>query len=147
MTYRLSLLLVFFIYCATPRNINDNQTHHFPATTEKATVLPPKENFYIFLMAGQSNMAGRGFVEPGDTISTTRILTLNKNNEWVYAKEPLHYYEPGRTGLDCGLSFAKKLARKYKKANNYRVSALCYRRKFYRAMARRLHLQGRNSLF
>jgi len=115
MPYKLSPLLVFFIYCAAPRNINETQTHHFPATTEKVVVLPPKENFYIFLMAGQSNMAGRGFVEPGDTISTTRILTLNKNNEWVYAKEPLHYYEPGRTGLDCGLSFAKKLARKYKK--------------------------------
>ena len=115
MPYRLSLLLVFFIYCAAPRNISDFQTHHFPTTTEKVTVLPPKENFYIFLMAGQSNMAGRGFVEPGDTISNTRILTLNKNNEWVYAKEPLHYYEPGRTGLDCGLSFAKKLAGKYKK--------------------------------
>ena len=97
MHFKLSLLLVFFIYCSAPRNINSTQTHHFPTTTEKATVLPPKENFYIFLMAGQSNMAGRGFVEPVDTISNPRILTLNKNNEWVYTKEPLHYYEPGRT--------------------------------------------------
>ena len=63
-------------------------------------------------MAGQSNMAGRGFVEGEDTISSPRILALNKQNEWVYAKEPLHYYEPGRTGLDCGLSFAKELSKK-----------------------------------
>jgi len=29
------------------------------------------------------------------------------------AKEPLHYYEPLRTGLDCGLSFGKKLSSLY----------------------------------
>src|SRR4030095_10614678 len=49
-----------------------------------------------------------------DTVSSTMVLALNKNNEWVYAKEPLHYYEPSRTGLDCGLSFGKKLATLYK---------------------------------
>lgn len=62
-------------------------------------------------MAGQSNMAGRGLVEPQDTISDARILTINKDNEIVLAKEPLHYYEPSRTGLDCGLSFARTLLR------------------------------------
>ena len=115
MHYRLSILLVFFIYCATPRKINETQTHHFPVTIGRATILPAKENFYIFLMAGQSNMAGRGFVEAEDTLSSPQVLTLNKNNEWVYAKEPLHYYEPGRTGLDCGLSFGKELSKKYGK--------------------------------
>lgn len=58
-------------------------------------------------------MAGRGFVQPQDTVSSPLVLTLNKNNEWVYAKEPLHYYEPSRTGLDCGLSFGKKLSELY----------------------------------
>ena len=60
-------------------------------------------------------MAGRGFVQPQDTIASDRVLTLNATNEWVYAKEPLHYYEPGRTGLDCGLSFGKELASLYGK--------------------------------
>ena len=54
-------------------------------------------------------MAGRGFVEPEDTISNNRIISLDENHEWVYAKEPLHFYEPNLTGLDCGLSFAKAL--------------------------------------
>ena len=63
-------------------------------------------------MAGQSNMAGRGIVEGEDTISSPLVWALNKNNEWVYAKEPLHYYEPTRTGLDCGLSFGKGLSKK-----------------------------------
>ena len=60
-------------------------------------------------------MAGRGFVQPQDTISSRLVLALDKNNEWVYAKEPLHYYESLRTGLDCGLSFGKKLAALYNK--------------------------------
>lgn len=89
--------------------------NHFPAFIEKANDLPAKENFYLFIMAGQSNMAGRGFVQPQDTLSSVQVLTLDKNNEWVYAKEPLHYYEPARTGLDCGLSFGKKLASLYGK--------------------------------
>lgn len=73
--------------------------------------LPPKDNVWAFLMAGQSNMAGRGEVEPIDTLPDNRILTINKNDEIVVAKEPLHYYEPTRTGLDCGLSFARRLLR------------------------------------
>ena len=52
---------------------------------------------------------GRGFVEPADTVPDPRILTVNLNNEWVLAKEPLHQYQPKLTGLDCGMSFAKEL--------------------------------------
>ena len=64
------------------------------------------------MMAGQSNMAGRGFVEPQDTISSYNVITINKNNEWIYAKEPLHFYEPNLTGLDCGLAFGKELSKR-----------------------------------
>jgi hypothetical protein len=81
----------------------------FPKQIIMANDLPSKQNVWVFLMAGQSNMAGRGTVEPSDTIPDTRILTINQNNEIVVAKEPLHYYEPTRTGLDCGLSFARAL--------------------------------------
>lgn len=88
---------------------------HFPVFSEKAKELPAKENFYLFIMAGQSNMAGRGMIQPQDTLSSVQVLTLDKNDEWVYAKEPLHFYEPTRTGLDCGLSFGKKLVSLYGK--------------------------------
>jgi len=84
-------------------------TTFFPKQRELAKDLPEKKNVWVFLMAGQSNMAGRGLVEPQDTISDARIFTINKDNEIVFAKEPLHYYEPTRTGLDCGLSFARTL--------------------------------------
>jgi len=69
----------------------------------------PKKEKWVFIMAGQSNMAGRGIVEPQDTIRDATIFTLNKEMELDVAKEPLHFYEPKLAGLDCGLSFAKEL--------------------------------------
>ncbi|MEO8404252.1 MAG: sialate O-acetylesterase [Chitinophagaceae bacterium] len=107
--------LFLFLSCTAPKKIIEDQSNHFPVTEEKVNTLPQKDKFYIFIMAGQSNMAGRGFVQPSDTVSSPNVLVLNKNNVWVHAKEPLHYYEPGRTGLDCGLSFGKKLSSLYGK--------------------------------
>ena len=71
-----------------------------------------KENVWVFIMAGQSNMAGRGTVEAEDTVSDKRIFSINKDGQIITAKEPLHFYEPERTGLDCGFSFAKTLIAK-----------------------------------
>ena len=68
-----------------------------------------KKEKWVFILAGQSNMAGRGIVEPQDTIIDPTIFTLTKDMELVVAKEPLHFYEPKLTGLDCGLSFSKEL--------------------------------------
>lgn len=116
MHQKIIILLLIVLSCTTPKNSDKATTSIFPTTIEKVTAVPGRNHFYIFLMAGQSNMAGRGIIEAGDTAASPLILTLDKKNEWVYAKEPLHYYEPGRTGLDCGLSFAKELSKKYGKA-------------------------------
>jgi hypothetical protein len=89
----------------------DDRTRFFPKTELKAGQLPAKEDLWVFILAGQSNMAGRGLVEPQDTIPDRRIFTINKTGEIIIAKEPLHFYEPTLTGLDCGLSFAKALIR------------------------------------
>ncbi len=85
------------------------QKTFFPTKVEVVEEVPGKDQFWIFMMAGQSNMAGRGFVEPEDTVSDDHILVLDEHNRWILAKEPLHFYEPKLTGLDCGLSFARKL--------------------------------------
>ncbi len=85
------------------------RTRYFPKTVEKVTKIPPKNNVWVFLLAGQSNMAGRGWVESQDTMTDERLLTINKKNEVILAKEPLHFYEPSRTGLDCGMSFGRAL--------------------------------------
>ncbi len=92
-----------------------NKAENIKDVKEEVNNMPSKENFYIFILAGQSNMAGRGIVEPQDTISSQYVLSLNSSNEWIYAKEPLHYYEPERAGLDCGLSFGKSLSVLYRK--------------------------------
>ncbi|MEP5341800.1 MAG: sialate O-acetylesterase [Algibacter sp.] len=85
------------------------RTINFPKVEVKPKTIPKKKEVWAFIMAGQSNMAGRGFVEPKDTISSERILTINKNNELIQAKAPLNIYEPKMSGLDCGMSFANKL--------------------------------------
>ena len=40
--------------------------------------LPPKEKFLLVLLAGQSNMAGRGFVQDSDKIPSPRVVMLDK---------------------------------------------------------------------
>jgi hypothetical protein len=94
----LSIFLIFCSYKAIVGKTNMNTVS--------------KENVWIFIMAGQSNMAGRGIVEAEDTVADKRILSINKDGQLILAKEPLHFYEPERIGLDCGLSFAKTLITK-----------------------------------
>lgn len=93
--------------CATQKSFN--KTPIFPNSISVPTDIPDKDEVWVFLMAGQSNMAGRAIVEARDTIPNERILSISKNGELIVAKEPLHFYEPGMAGLDCGLSFGKTL--------------------------------------
>ncbi|MEP0369099.1 MAG: sialate O-acetylesterase [Cyclobacteriaceae bacterium] len=66
-----------------------------------------KRNTWVFIMAGQSNMAGRGSLEAQDSLTNKKIITIDSLNNWIPASEPLHFYEKG--GLDCGMSFAQAL--------------------------------------
>lgn len=88
----------------------DERTQYFPKQQIPIRQLPSKDKVWVFIMAGQSNMAGRGLVAPQDTVPQQNIITINDKNEWIQAKEPLHFYQPNLTGLDCGMSFARKLA-------------------------------------
>ena len=75
----------------------------------EAVKLPPKEKFYLVLLAGQSNMAGRGFVEDADKVPNPRILMLNRDLEWVPAVDPVHY-DKKTAGVGPGKHFAELLA-------------------------------------
>ncbi|MEN8230652.1 MAG: sialate O-acetylesterase [Bacteroidota bacterium] len=86
-----------------------NSTENFPKQQIKVKKLPARQNVWVFILAGQSNMAGRGVVEPMDTLPDKRIITISKEQEWILAKEPLHFYEPKLAGLDCGLSFGREM--------------------------------------
>ncbi len=65
-------------------------------------------NFHIYLLAGQSNMAGRGETDAESKITDPRILMLNKSNEWVPATDPVHFDKPV-AGVGPGLAFAKEM--------------------------------------
>jgi hypothetical protein len=67
-----------------------------------------KEKFHLYLLIGQSNMAGRGIVEPQDTIENIRILRLNRNGDWDLAKEPVQFDKNG-VGVGPGLAFAREM--------------------------------------
>ena len=71
--------------------------------------LPPKEKFYLVLLAGQSNMAGRGFVEDADKIPNPRVLMLDRELKWVPAVDPVHY-DKKTAGVGPGKRFAELLA-------------------------------------
>lgn len=108
------LILIGIIFLAASTKAQEQVKEHertglFPKTETKPPALPEKEKIWVFILAGQSNMAGRGKVEASDTLPDPRILSINKHGELIHAKEPLHFYEPGMAGLDCGLSFAKAL--------------------------------------
>lgn len=103
------VLLSILLFVSCNKKIVVERTTYFPKQTELNTDAMNNQNVWVFILAGQSNMAGRGIVEPQDTISNKRILSINKNGQLIIAKEPLHFYEPTLTGLDCGYSFGKAL--------------------------------------
>lgn len=108
MNNRLTYLILFTVaFCSI--NVQGQRTLNFPKSVEYVENMPHPDSLWIFMMVGQSNMAGRGFVQPQDTIPNKRILTVDSLGKWTYAKEPLNFNEPKMRGLDCGLSFANKL--------------------------------------
>ena len=74
-----------------------------------APPLPGKDDFHLFLLAGQSNMAGRGAIEAEDQVPHPRVLALNAAGEWVPAVAPLHW-DKSVAGVGLGRSFGIALA-------------------------------------
>jgi carbohydrate esterase-like sialic acid-specific acetylesterase len=71
--------------------------------------LPAKEQFHLFLLVGQSNMAGRGVVEEQDRKPDKRVLMFTKEGEWAPAVDPMHWDKPV-AGVGLGRTFAMKVA-------------------------------------
>jgi hypothetical protein len=63
----------------------------------------------IFLLAGQSNMAGRGHVEAEDRATDPRVLMLDRAEQWVPAADPMHVDKP-IAGVGPGRSFGLAVA-------------------------------------
>ena len=68
-------------------------------------------NLELFLLIGQSNMAGRGVIEAQDREELPGIYVLDKDLHWRVASDPLHFDKPAIAGAGIGRSFARRLRR------------------------------------
>ena len=64
----------------------------------------------IFLLIGQSNMAGRGQVEAQDQAPHPRVMMLTRELAWVPAVDPMHFDKPERIGTGLGKTFGAVVA-------------------------------------
>ena len=95
----LLFLCLLFSSCSSTKNI----------TSTSAKDLSAKKNFHLYLLMGQSNMAGRGKVDALDTLTHPRVMMLDKNMNWVPAKDPMHF-DKSAAGTGLGLTFGKIMA-------------------------------------
>jgi Carbohydrate esterase, sialic acid-specific acetylesterase len=71
----------------------------------------PDPGFELYILAGQSNMAGRGPLTASlKTEGNERVLTLTKDRKWVPARHPLHFDKPAMVGAGPGLAFGMAMA-------------------------------------
>ena len=68
---------------------------------------PAPENLQLFLLIGQSNMSGRGLVEPQDRVPIARVYSLNQDLQWVPALDPIQLER--LAGVSLGRSFGREL--------------------------------------
>ena len=75
----------------------------------RAAVPEEKASFHLFLLVGQSNMAGRGELDELARTPHPRVLSLAKDGTWVPAVDPLHFDKPRIVGVGPGRAFAEAL--------------------------------------
>jgi len=91
------------------------QTEKTPDATASAQPLRmpegvTKDKFYLYLLVGQSNMAGRGKITPEDLETNPHVYALGVDGQWVLGKAPLHHDIKTR-GVGPGLTFGKAMAK------------------------------------
>jgi hypothetical protein len=77
---------------------------------ESAPDLPPRDRFHVYLLIGQSNMAGRGMLDPATAVSSVRVLKYTSEVGWAPGTEPLHPPKSGKGGAGLAASFARAMA-------------------------------------
>jgi len=63
----------------------------------------------LYLLVGQSNMAGRGVVEEQDKTPHPRVMMLSKEGAWVPAIDPMHF-DKTAAGVGLGKTFGQIIA-------------------------------------
>ncbi|HTL08339.1 MAG TPA: sialate O-acetylesterase [Chitinophagaceae bacterium] len=76
------------------------------ATCATAQPVSPDPGFDIYILMGQSNMAGRGALTDSlRMMGNEQVLVLNQQRQWVTAHHPLHFDKPAIAGVGPGLAF------------------------------------------
>jgi hypothetical protein len=79
---------------------------------------PPKQPLDLYILIGQSNMAGRGPIT--DDIAAEhndRVYAFTKEKQWMVAKHPLHFDKPKVAGVGPGITFGIAIAQAYPNSN------------------------------
>jgi hypothetical protein len=71
---------------------------------------PAGKEFHLFLLVGQSNMAGRGRVAEKDKRAHRRVLVFTQDGKWAPAVDPLHFDKPRVVGVGLGKTFGRQVA-------------------------------------
>ena len=88
----------------------------FPFVAAKAQT-GNDQHFDLYILIGQSNMAGRGPITEGIADEhDDRVYMFTKDKQWVIAKHPLHFDKPKVAGVGPGLTFGITIAQAYPKA-------------------------------
>jgi hypothetical protein len=103
--------LVATAACSSARP-SASRTTSAPPEAPSGTATRGDTALQIFLLAGQSNMAGRGGVEAQDSVVHPRVLRLDPRMQWVAAVDPLHWDKPAIVGVGPGRAFGLALARR-----------------------------------
>ena len=80
------------------------------AGTAFAQTVP--EQMDLYLLIGQSNMAGRGATDAASQPNSPQIWAISRHNEWKIAADPLHEDKPAVVGVGPGLTFAQEIMKK-----------------------------------
>ncbi|KAL3734878.1 hypothetical protein ACJRO7_024109 [Eucalyptus globulus] len=112
-------MLFFFLLFLTTTSTHSPSVHPQPLPPSPCQSPRPKS---IFLLAGQSNMVGRGGVDPSigwdgvvppECSRNSSILRLTMKLKWVEAQEPLHIDidTTAINGISLGMAFANAVMR------------------------------------
>jgi hypothetical protein len=80
-----------------------------------ATLVPafaqqgPDNSLDLYLLAGQSNMAGRATPDDSSKTIDPKIFMLDKDGNWVPATDPVHFDKPSVVGVGPAIAFAKAM--------------------------------------
>ena len=85
-----------------------------PAVARATDTLPAGARLRLFLLVGQSNMAGRGTVEAEDSMPVAHVWMLTQGGAWSPAVEPMHFDKPRVAGVGPGRAFGLAVAQAWK---------------------------------